>query len=73
VLRKQRRYTEAFRAEAVQLALASGQSIRQTALELGVSNQTLGAWIREGQVADAPRKGRSRPRSGPSSSSCAAG
>ena len=33
------------------------QSIRQTALELGVSNQTLGAWIREGQVADKPRGG----------------
>ena len=56
-MRKQRRYTEAFRSEAVQLALSSGQSIRQTALELGVSNQTLGAWIREGQAADKPRTG----------------
>jgi transposase len=49
-LGKQRRYTEEFKTEAVRLARTSSQSIRQTALDLGVSNQTLGTWIREGHA-----------------------
>ena len=44
--RKHRHYSEEFRAEAVRLAETSGQSIRQVALDLGISNQTLGEWIR---------------------------
>ena len=43
---KQRRYTEEFKAEAVRLARTSGQSIRQTALDLGIANETLGVWMR---------------------------
>jgi transposase len=42
-----RRYTEEFKAEAVRLARTSNQSIRQTALDLGLSNQTLSVWLRE--------------------------
>ena len=55
-----RRYTEEFKAEAVRLARTSGQSIRQTALELGITNETLGVWIRE------------RDRSGPGTAPLAA-
>ena len=44
--RKHTHYSTEFRAEAVRLAETSGQSIRQVALDLGISNQTLGEWIR---------------------------
>ena len=44
--RKHTHYSTEFRAEAVRLAGTSGQSVRQVALDLGVSNQTLGEWIR---------------------------
>ena len=39
------------KTEAVRLARTSGQSIRQTALELGITNETLGVWIREQERA----------------------
>ena len=51
MLAKQRHYSEEFRAEAIRLALNSGQSVRQTALDLGMSNETLSRWLRE----DSPR------------------
>ena len=44
--RKHTHYSTEFRAEAVRLAGTSGQSVRQVALDLGISNQTLGEWIR---------------------------
>jgi transposase len=45
--RKHNHYSAEFRAEAVRLAETTGFSIRQVALDLGISNQTLGVWIRE--------------------------
>lgn len=42
-----RRYPPEFKAEAVGLARTSGKSIRQVALDLGISNETLGVWMRE--------------------------
>jgi transposase len=45
--RKHTHYSTEFRAQAVRLAETSGQSIRQVALDLGISNQTLGEWIRQ--------------------------
>ena len=47
MLARQRHYSEEFRAEAIRLALNSGQSVRQTALDLGIANESLGRWIRE--------------------------
>ena len=44
-----RPYPDEFKTEAVKLARSSGRSIRQVAMELGVSNETLGAWVREDQ------------------------
>ena len=45
------RYTEEFKAEAVQLAHSSPKSsIRQLAYELGISDQTLRNWIRQAQI-----------------------
>jgi transposase len=44
-LRRHTHYSTEFRAEAVRLAGASGQSIRQVAMDLGISNESLRRWI----------------------------
>jgi transposase len=49
---RRREYTPEFRAAAVQMVRTSGQSIRQVALNLGVSNQMLGVWLRQFEAAD---------------------
>ena len=51
---KGRRYPPEFRAEAVRLAQTSGKSLRQVALELGISNETLVVWVREARGAGPP-------------------
>jgi len=52
------RYTEEFKAEAVQLARSSPErSIRQLAYELGISDQTLRNWIRQAQIDRGEREG----------------
>jgi transposase len=43
--RKHTHYSEEFRAEAVKLVETSGQSIRQVAMELGISDESLRRWI----------------------------
>lgn len=47
-----RQYPPEFRAEAVRLARSSGRSLRQVAMDLGVSNETLGVWVREDRDHD---------------------
>jgi transposase len=47
--RRARNYPPEFKAEAVKLARTSGKSLRQVALDLGISNETLGVWVREDQ------------------------
>ena len=49
---KRREYTPEFRAAAVQMVRTSGQSVRQVAIDLGVSNQMLGVWMRHFEAAD---------------------
>jgi transposase-like protein len=45
------RYTQEFKAEAVQLARSYPErSIRQLAYELGISDQTLRNWIAQAQI-----------------------
>ena len=44
--RKHTHYSTEFRVEAVRLAETSGQSVRQVAMELGISNESLSRWIR---------------------------
>jgi len=44
VIRKRRRFTTEFKAEAVRLAASSGRPLAQIARELGVHEQTLGRW-----------------------------
>ena len=40
----QKNYTEAFRDQAVDLLLSSGRALKQVALELGVTANTLRSW-----------------------------
>lgn len=49
---KRREYPPEFRAAAVQMVRTSGQSVRQVALNLGISNQNLGLWLRQFEAAD---------------------
>jgi len=45
------RYTEEFKAEAVQLVRSSPEkSIRQLAYEIGVADQTLRKWLKQAQI-----------------------
>jgi transposase len=51
---RRRQYTPEFKAEAVRLAATSGESLRQVAMDLGISNETLGVWVREARAAGPP-------------------
>ena len=52
------RYTEEFKAEAVQLARSSPErSTRQIAYELSVADQTLRNWIKQAQIDHGEREG----------------
>ena len=42
-----RRYTEEFKRDAVALWRSSGQSIAEVAKQLGVTDTSLGNWVRE--------------------------
>jgi transposase len=52
------RYTQEFKAEAVQLARSyPEQSIRQLSAELGISDQTLSNWVKQAQIDRGERQG----------------
>lgn len=52
------RYTEEFKAEAVQLARSSPErSTRQLAHELAVADQTLRNWIKQAEIDRGEREG----------------
>jgi transposase len=52
------RYTEEFKAEAIQLARSSPEkSIRQLAYEIGIADQTLRNWVRQTEVDAGEREG----------------
>ncbi len=48
-------YPPEFRAEAVRLIRSSGKLIREVAEDLGVSEQTLRNWVRQGDIDDGRR------------------
>lgn len=55
---RSRRFSEEYKAEAVQLVLGSGRSIAEVAKSLGIGESTLGYWIKkakkEGRVEEQP-------------------
>ena len=59
-MRRRPSYTPEFREEAVRLARSRGpdESIRQVALRLGVSNETLGLWLRDADALEATAEAR---------------
>jgi transposase len=48
-------YPPEFRAEAVRLIRSSGKLVREIASDLGVSEQTLRNWVRQGDIDDGRR------------------
>ena len=48
-------YPPEFRAEAVRLVRTGGKLIREVAEDLGVSEQTLRNWVRQGELDDGLR------------------
>jgi transposase len=53
------RYPSEFRAEAVKLyhSVKGQKSMRQVAIELGISNETLRSWIKQADTDEARRQG----------------
>jgi transposase len=41
-----RKFTDEFKAEAIELVIASGRPVAQVAPEIGVNEGTLGNWVR---------------------------
>jgi transposase len=57
------RYTEEFKAKAVQLARSSPEkSIRQFAYELGIADQILRNWLRQAEIDHGEREGLTPPK-----------
>ena len=52
-------YPPEFRAEAVRLARSGEQSVPASASDLGIASQALRAWIRQTELDDGARDGRS--------------
>lgn len=50
-------YPPEFRAEAIRLVKSSGDSIRQVAKDLGISDQTLRNWVNQADVDAGKREG----------------
>lgn len=53
-----RKYTDAYKAEAVDLVVTSGRPIAQIAQDLGINEGTLGNWVnlakKRGELAEKP-------------------
>ncbi len=48
--RTKRRYTKEQKEDAVRLVRVSGQSVNQTAKDLGIPQNTLQNWVRQGKI-----------------------
>jgi len=52
-----KRYPEEFRQRAVELAQQREKPLRQLARDLGVSEQTLGNWVKQADIDEGRREG----------------
>ena len=48
--RKRRAFTEEFKADAVRLCKAGGQSVREVARSLDLTETSLRAWVRQAEI-----------------------
>ncbi|WP_165491720.1 transposase [Egibacter rhizosphaerae] len=55
--RTRRKFSAEFKREAVELVRTSGKSIADVAAELGISDTSLGNWVRQARVDDGERDG----------------
>ena len=53
----QKPYPPEFRREAVELVRRSGRSLREIAVDLGISSETLRMWVRQADVDGGRREG----------------
>lgn len=49
-----KKYTQAYRDEAVELVVSSGRPIAQIARDLGINEATLGNWVNKSKNSDDP-------------------
>ena len=47
-----RNFTDDFRREAVRIAMTSGRTVEEAAVDLGIGKSTLGKWISKHREAD---------------------
>ena len=52
-----RRFTAEFKRDAVELVIQTGRPVADVARELGVSETSLGNWVRQGRVDRGEREG----------------
>lgn len=52
-----RSFSPQFRAEAVQLVITTGRPIKHVANELGISDQSLGLWVKQFNAENEARTG----------------
>lgn len=50
-------YSTEFKAEAVRLYKESGKSLQQIAADLGMSANSLGKWVKRGEIESGKREG----------------
>ena len=55
--RKPQRYSPEFKRDAVALVVSSGRPIKEVARELGISDTTLGNWVRADPTGSKSEKG----------------
>lgn len=55
--RTKRTFSPQFRAEAVQLVVSTGRPIKHVADELGITDQTLGVWVKQFNTENEARPG----------------
>jgi len=58
---KYQKYGDGYKAEAVKLYRESGQTVAETARQLGMKEATLGNWIKKAKDAEASADGEAPP------------
>ena len=62
--RGRRKFSPEFKRDAVDLVLKTGRPVAAVAKELGLYDSTLGNWVRQAQIDQGEREGRTERREG---------